>query len=230
MSAITGNRFAYAQARIQARFAGLSSDRVWQHLEASRNLPGFLGEARLTSLEPWISGFSPRSEHDQVERELRRRLNALIAEAASWVPARWRDAVHWTAWLVELPRIAAQEATADARNEIPVCLRNPGNHSIGEIWLAHWRELWPDLSTGRRMQMDRLVDLALDHGRRFPNLPADQGAAARRRFATALRGLFRRTPLQPAALFAWLLLQALELEHLRGALVERALFGDAGEH
>ena len=66
------------------------------------------------------------------------------------------------------------------------------------------------------------------HGSGFPTLPPEQGWSERQRLRSELRRLFRRTAVQPTALFTWLVLAALELELLRAALVQRALFARAG--
>jgi hypothetical protein len=63
--------FAYAQARIQARFASLPSEAEWQRVAASRSLASFLEEARTGCLRDWVKGFSGQSDVHYLEEGLR---------------------------------------------------------------------------------------------------------------------------------------------------------------
>ena len=230
--------FAYAQARIQARFGGLTGESVWQHLHASRTLPGFLAEARLTSLEPWISGLSPHSDARHIEAELDRRLRDLIGDARQWVPSPWRNAVDWTQWLIDLPLL--QRLTSDeppplgsrfnSLSQLPSdarALTDPADP--GKSWLLRWRQSWPDPAKRERDELEGLIDLTLSHDAQSRSTTPTEYPAMQRRFDEQLRYRFRRTTLQPTAVFSWLLLQALELQRLRGALVSRTLFTSAGQ-
>ena len=242
--------FAYAQSRVQARFGDLIDDTAWRRLDASRSLSGFLEEARHTPLSHWIRGLSLVSTPHHIEQGLRRRLLDLIQESRRWVPGCWRDAISWAAWLQELPllrRLLADDGIPSWAKDAPLLgpalgkqansvrpalaaiggvplLRNLGTNSLETNWLAHWRSLWPALSRREYAGMQQLIELTMVHGARFPTLSWEQGWSERKRLRGDLRHLFRRTAVQPAALFTWLCLEALELEQLRAALVERAIF------
>ena len=224
--------FAYTQARIQARFANLSGEAVWQHLEATRGLSGFLEEARHTPLEHWVSGFSLVSDHHHIEQSLQRQLSGLILEAGRWSPPPWQQAVVWTVWLPLLPALQQREEAAETAafnlDSPPQELSTNESIPINSRWLRRWRELWPSPDSRQGQGMEDLVELVSGHLSDFPRLPADTGWEARKRLAGGLRRLFRRHALQPAALFAGLALCALELERLRGALVIRAAFPAGG--
>ncbi|MGA8186292.1 MAG: hypothetical protein WB819_21895, partial [Terriglobia bacterium] len=62
------------------------------------------------------------------------------------------------------------------------------------------------------------------HQERFAAATPAQGWEERWRLTQALHRLFRRSALDPAALFAWLDLELLALERLRAALTTRAAF------
>lgn len=243
--------FAYAQARVQARFAQLPDEALWQRLGAPRGLAAFLEEARQTPLGPWVAGLSRLSPVAHIERVLAHRLHGCILEASRWVPAPWQVAVRWSAWLPELPLLDPARAglplppwaldspllgtrlaaDGDPRQTIaraggqPLLEAAPGI-SLALAWATHWRNLWPDCPRAQRAGLDHLLELVAAHGRRFMMAAPEQGWPMRRALGEGLRREFRRATLQPGALFAWLALVALALERLRGALVVRALYAE----
>jgi hypothetical protein len=79
--------FAYAQARIQARFAALPRETDWQRVAASRTLAAFLEDARTGSLREWVKGFSVQSDVHDLEAGIgslyRDALEAITALAPS---------------------------------------------------------------------------------------------------------------------------------------------------
>jgi hypothetical protein len=95
--------FAYAQARIQARFAALAGEPEWQRLAGMRTLSAFVEEARLGPLRPWVKGLSGASDPHELERGLRALAWDLVDEVATWVPGPWQGAVAWVGWLAYLP-------------------------------------------------------------------------------------------------------------------------------
>jgi hypothetical protein len=97
-----------------------------------------------------------------------------------------------------------------------------------ENWLHHWRGLWPRCDSWERAALERLVWLVQRHAAGFVGLDPAEAWGARARLAGELRRLLRRSPLQPTAVLAWLALEALELERLRGALVRRAALAPEG--
>jgi|GEM_PF-1002681 len=95
-----------------------------------------------------------------------------------------------------------------------------------EAWLAHWRSLWPPASAtaeaGAQRDLQALAGEALAHRARFGRLaPADTEAARTALADRALRRL-RADRVQPAALFAYLLVLALDLERLRAECLLQA--------
>jgi hypothetical protein len=225
--------FAYAQSRVQARFAGLADEAVWQQLEGARTLSGFLEEARHTPLDHWVSAFSQVSDHHHIEQGLSRQFHGFVELHRQWAPIPWRPAVDWSGWLPELPllqRLAQQPppAYAPLKPSPPAELVTADATPIAQRWLNRWRDLWPPASRVQRQGMDGLVALFRAHLAAFGELPTESAWDARNQLAQALRRLFRRHALQPTALFCGLALGALELERLRAALVVRAAFPAGG--
>ena len=95
-------------------------------------------------------------------------------------------------------------------------------HRAIDAWERHWRTLWPRVNVDERANLDALVRLLVRHEQDFGTVAVDDAAAARAELAARLSSLRRRAAAQPAALFAWLALLALDLERLRGEFVARA--------
>lgn len=99
-------RFAYAQTRVQARYAELPGEDAWQRLAAARTLGMFLEEAREGALRSWVKGFSALSDAHDLDRGLRTIWQDEVTQVATWLPAPWRPAVFWLRWLPLLSLLA----------------------------------------------------------------------------------------------------------------------------
>ncbi|MGB2818795.1 MAG: hypothetical protein WBC37_16405 [Burkholderiaceae bacterium] len=120
-----------------------------------------------------------------------------------------------------LSPIAAALSEADpdtARPHTPKRL-----HRALDAWERHWRSLWPATSADEHANLDALARLLVRHEQDFGSLAVDEAANARLVLAARLSSLMRRAAAQPAALFAWLALLALDLERLRAEFLARAL-------
>lgn len=96
-------------------------------------------------------------------------------------------------------------------------------HRLLTAWETEWRRHWPqDVRADERSALDDLVRLVQEHLLRFASLSADDAVGARQALAARLATAVRRCALQPAALFAYLALFAVDLERLRGEFVLRA--------
>lgn len=93
-------------------------------------------------------------------------------------------------------------------------------------WLAHWRALWPSTTAGERDDLERLVALTRAHRQRFATVAVGDTGAAREAFAERVTAHLRADPSRPAALFAYLLLVALDLERLRAECLLRVVVDD----
>jgi hypothetical protein len=243
--------FGYVQARAQARMAGLPREIDWQRLEATRSLSTFLEEARTTALKPWVAGLSGASDAHDIDRGVRAIFRVEVDAAARWVPDPWRAAVRWVQWLPQLPALGEGLRTGRApdwmardgflarlvgaqgeldRNALQaaglgqIVAAAAEGLDLTEVWLDGWRRRCPSLRRRFREGLDRLAATLLDHQRQFLAVAPDRTWPLRRDLDHRLRHLFHVFLLQPAGLFAYLALVALELERLRAALVSRALF------
>lgn len=118
---------------------------------------------------------------------------------------------------------------ADAADARPV-VRPPATDLLPRTlaaWLAHWRTLWPVTPASEHADLDGLIALARAHRQRFAALPVADTGAAREAFAERVSARLRADPSRPVALFAYLLLIALDLERLRAECLLRVVDADA---
>lgn len=156
-------------------------------------------------------------------------LPALLQLSGSATPAAW---LHSDPMLAPLARpdplerrigIAAGhpwlrtafEATARASTH-PARL-----HPTLQAWLRRWRALWPACTADERANLDQLVRILERHVLQFGTVAVEDAGAARLALAAQVGSLMRHTATEPAALFAWLALLAIDLERLRGEFVTR---------
>jgi hypothetical protein len=241
-------QFAYAQARVQARYARLPSDADWQHLAGVRGLAGFLEEARAATLGEWVKPLSGLSDSHDIEAGLRALYREHVEEVAGWLPEPWAPAVWWTRWLVLIPlfeRLARGErlpgwvgrdhdlhGLLDEAGELdPERLRRDGAEALlvpgGEpafTWLKEWRRRWPPGKSAYLRNLAALETLLARHLADFRRSPPESAWASRNQLRTRLSRLFHRRLSQPAGVFIYLALVLLVLERLRAELVGRALF------
>ncbi|MCU0833297.1 MAG: hypothetical protein MUC77_02495 [Chromatiaceae bacterium] len=243
----TSCRFAYVQARVQARFAALPSAEEWQRLAASRSLAAFLEDARSGPLRPWVKALSGQSTSQDVEVGMRVAFQEAVEEVADWVPEPWREAVRWTRWLSLIGlwhHLARGEAAPDWVRQDPLLspllnedgrLDPRGVQAVGvapllggddpaAAWAEHWRALWPHCKREFLGHLDALGALLLAHLAAFYQARPESAWGLRLALCGRLRLLFHRRLLQPAGPLIYLALVALELERLRAELVTRALF------
>jgi hypothetical protein len=127
------------------------------------------------------------------------------------------------------PLVAEVERGKEARRPIePIAralrrLRAGGTlHRLLAAWEAEWRRLWPPLDDEEWAALDGLAELVRAHLLRFPSVPVDEATGARQALGARLATAVRRSACQPAALFAYLALFAVDLERLRGEFLLRA--------
>ena len=245
---------AYAQARLQARYGARAPESVWQPLVATAEFRPFLEQARATPLRAWVTNVSPISPLHDMERLLRLELARRTDEIARWLPKEFQAAVDWTQRLIDLPAvdhllkgaaalpwmleeehlkpIAAAEpetrATILAHGALAPLARGAGD--LAAAWLLEWQRRLPRLARGARRRLDGLIDTVRAHRAAFAPPPVEEPALARaawelrRQLERRAVRHFRAGFLEATAVFAYLLLQALEFERVRGELVSRLLF------
>ncbi len=209
--------FAYAQARMQARYGARLDDAAWNRLEAVPDFELFLKQTRETTMAPWVSAIDTDIDIHTMENRLEEFFGDFIMEIAKWAPGPWRPAIALTAELFTLPTTVQQQKQPSSRKEIL------------DGWLARWRTLIPDGGKNHKGLQD-IVALVERFDAKFVRLEtSEQAADSRRELKSAMELRFRRHATTPAALFAFLLLFAIDFERLRGGLSRRLLFANAGK-
>ena len=244
---------AYIQPRLQARHGRRPAEATWGLLEASKNLGHYLETARKTGLGRWTEVLSRDMERDALERSLRSGWRTYAEDLAARSPPGWRDAVGWTATLVDLPGLShllsglpapawmrddpvfAELALDDpsARHDAlrasrfaPLVAAWEAERPLRTAWLAHWRRLWPSGSHRATGGLETLIGLFERH---LTTVAAEASSRTdirnlRASLDHALVVAFRKHSQRPAAIFCHLGLVALDLERLRDGLVRRATF------
>lgn len=250
--------FVYAHVRLQARHAARPDASHWQRLDAVRTAGHYLAMSRSGPCARWTNALDARLEVHRLERELRAAWRRTVEAVAAWQPARWQAATRWFAALAELALVeawrqsgagtalAADERLAPLLQPDPIArrdaleragrgaylaLRPGGPPDAGAVWRDEWQRRAPP------GEPDAAQALALA-GRWLPGLTGASGAAggpavARAAAADALsrdlERLLRRRGASALTVFAHLVLDALEVERLRGALVWRLMLPVATE-
>ena len=256
---MSGAAFAYAQVRLQAQHGQRAREDVWQPLSPIGEFRPFLEQARATPLRAWISNVSPISPLHEMEQRLRGEYRRRVATVASWLPKSLQSAVLWTRTLVDLPMVdyllrrepligwmlddellrplaaAEPDARAAALAQSVYAPLARGDESLRERWVNEWQRRLPTQSKRSRQQLLRLVRTVRVHLASMQ--PAEGEELMPARAAWALRRMleqrfvyhFRWGFLEASGVFAFLMLEALEFERLRGELVRRRVFvGEAG--
>jgi hypothetical protein len=249
--------FAYAQVRLQARFGERPDEAVWQRLHSVGELGSYLQTARQTTLRKWVLGISPTHDSHVIELALRQKFRAHIDEVANWPPHPWQAALQWIKCLPDLPALQhllngdtaaawmqRDPLLADIADTDAV-MRLQTLHTLDfavlaesvrrgdtlfQGWLQRWRELRPKPGNTDAHFDQGLKHLeALLHAQLMPPPQGMTTSMLRESLAHRLRTAFRRYRFQPATSCAYLALTALDLERLRGDLLQRALFSNACE-
>ncbi|UCC15042.1 MAG: hypothetical protein JSW21_03580 [Gammaproteobacteria bacterium] len=249
----TSNRFAYVQARLQARHGRRPSDDRWRLLESTPDIASYLQAARATSLRPWIVHLASEADSHQVERSLRVDWGLYVSQIASWMPARWRSAVQWLSTLPYLPHFVylvrnepvprwmlddpvfsgVSQTDLDSRREaLQSTLLSRASFEIDwdvppvTAWFDAWKDLCPSADESDEAALDRIRVDYEKHTAAIQDNPLAYpvGPPLRRRLAQRFNSIFRQHSGRIPAVFAHLGLMALDVERLRGGLVLRALF------
>lgn len=244
---MSGPAFAYAQARLQNRHGQRLGETVWQHLQTIENCAVFLKQARETALAPWLHNISHDADSHTVERNLLEHFRATVAETAGWLPKEWQTAILWIARLPDLPllqyllgggpvlpwmtrdpviaplllHLAAPTSEPPVAWQ-PLLRAKERQRPLIEVWLDHWRRLWPTPQPNAE-RLIRRIRSALDQ-LRLESDP-DQAREIRQQLQQAILLDFRRYPIQPTTALLHLAIIGLDLARLRGVLAKRLLVG-----
>jgi hypothetical protein len=243
--------FIYTQTRLQARHGMRADERSWQLAESQRELGNFLQSARQTGLKHWVSGLQANDPHQQLETGILTLYRNYIDDIACWTPRDWRASIEWTKHLTYLPTLlhllkgntaqpwmlqdpVLKPFTAihhEQRNAAflqsdyaPLVHAQHEGQPLEAAWAARWQALWPDLRASDRASLQQLYRLLQQHLESFAQAAPDAAWPLRQQLAQRLVSLFRQFRYQPAAIFVHLLLVALDVERLRGNILQRRLF------
>jgi len=248
----TGARFAYAQARLQARHGMRPTEQLWRRLASTGDLAGFLQQAQHTTLRPWVLGMQATQTSHTLELSLRQHFCHYIDEVAGWLPLHWGVVVRSAKRLLDLPVLqyllrgeAVQRWMLEDAGLHPFTSENMATrleaiqHSeydylatawlrgepLYKAWLEQWQQQWP---ASRRFVagLTYLARLLREYLADPRGEAAAAGGLQRQRLVAGLKLAFRRYSFEPAAACAHLGLVALDLETLRGELLRRALFAE----
>lgn len=236
------SRFAYAQARLQARLGQHLDEPEWQRLEGITTLGHFLQRARATALRSWLFSISQQSDLHTIEQQLRHRLLDEIHSVARWQPRDWRPALSWLATLVELPVfLHLQQAVLPApwlrldpnyqhlayeqqalrlqalaqTPFAPLLGKATETHELWPAWQQTWMKLWPVPAQTQAALEQLTPQLILLSGFRAQESRGKTGDPA---LQQQLHLQFRRQTHQPISSYLYLMLHALELDRLRHQL------------
>jgi hypothetical protein len=243
-------RFAYAQARLQARLGESATPEMTEHMHAARDLASLLAVVRTTSLRRYASRLAPGLDPHELERHLRGEWVALVDEIASWQPREWRAAVRWLRWLPSLPllqklarggrpaawarndpwlgRVVAVEPVLRAATLAGTPLRplravfEQDEHDALAAWLAHWRTSWPR-DRAAASAIDAIASDVAAYGAALREPAVRDSRNAQRALQRRLLRAFRRHPSSVAAAVAFIGLEGLAMLALRGSVLRRAV-------
>ncbi len=243
-------RFAYSQARLQARLGSRPAAPDWQRVGASRDFSTLLRICGASAFAPWTRDLDARMGVHEVERRLRGHWLARVDEIATWQPADWRDAIAWLRWLPYLPaleKLARAGKSPDWMRGDPVLgaivaedpRRRAGSLArtgfapladgfaappdVTRAWLRHWRSLWP-VAAPRARALERVVrEVVALPGLWAASPPGTSSAPTLARLERRLLAAFRRHPLTALATVGYLGLAGIDLLRLRGRLALLAL-------
>lgn len=245
-------RFAYAQARLQARHGKRPDDNVWQRLNSIGDLANYLQVAQKTALRSWsLSLQANQSSHD-IELSLRNQFRDYVDDVAHWYPQHWSTSILWVKRLPDLPalqyllsgnavlhwmlddpdlqsfaldNVAQRIETIQNSDCAPLLNAWRRGQPLYLAWAGHWQSLWPKEShfTSSLKSLSNLLTRTL-HEQQAESTASSQHQRAL--LKQNLNAAFRRYSFEPAAAYAHLALTALDLEKLRGDVVRRALFSE----
>ncbi|MEJ2604535.1 MAG: hypothetical protein P8172_14835 [Gammaproteobacteria bacterium] len=217
----TGAGFSYAQARIQARHGARPDGTDWSRLESCESTHAYLEAARSGIFADWAEGLSADQGIHELEKALSDCWRHYLARVTDWAPESWRPALAWCDGLTSLPATAhvvrGGETWAWLDDEAE------GAPAL-EDWRAAWHERMPAMDGRSELGITALesaVDAWMDANRDTASASASRAVQLREALEKRVTTVFRRHALEPAAVFAHLVLTALDLQRFRGGLLRR---------
>lgn len=250
-------RFAYLQARLQARHGDRPATEEWRMAEAGTDLSHYLEAIRRTALKRWIGDINPDMAPEAIERHLRFAWRDNVDQLAAWAPDEWRPAVTWLRWLPDLPALehllrgakvapwmradpVMREMAFDelprrreALAELPLAPLLPAGEAdppqVADAWVEQWWQRLPKSVRDPEGELARLLELVRAHLEAMRSCEERHGRALRNQLADKFERSFRRGAGTAVALFSHLVLDGLELERVRAGIASRRLLPERAE-
>lgn len=222
--------FEYAQVRLQSRYAARAGPSAWRAMEHARELPALIELARGSGFERVVTQLPIPLGLHALDLVARQQWHVQVNEVAGWMPAEWQAAVRWCALLVTLPFIqyladgGIPHDWMQGDRSLPAQGLPPDPQAVASGWYREWRRRMPRLSEDEAAQFLVFVRTVKSHRGAFVRAAVDEGWRLRHMLEQKLTALFRRATLEPLAAFAFLALQWLDLERLRGEIATRIAF------
>ena len=208
----------YAATRVQSQHGARPDQVQWRRLEASHDLGQYLEGARGSLFGPWIASLDRHRDVHDIERTLRGAWRHYVRTVAGWHPRRWQS---WLIWLEWLPTLGLGARVADYEPAIAKQLPD------FELWLTRWRTLRPPAEADTEQYLAAVFKALREYARQN-ELASTDSVAPRERLRARLERIFRAAAGTAVATLCHLGLMALDLERLRGGLVNRSLFAVGG--
>ena len=226
-------------------------ERSWQLVESQKELANFLQSARQTNLKNWVMGLQATDSHHQIESSLLKLYRDYIDDIASWVPHSWRKSVEWTAslsylpamqhllsgnavpeWMLQDPLLKhftatnlEQRTNAFLQSDYaPLVHAWQAGDSLLMTWVNCWQSRWPDKKAKQQVALHAFNSLLYKHLESFHQVAPNTAWRHRQQLSARLCMMFRKYSYQPVAVFIHLLLIGLDIERLRGGIMQRCLF------
>ena len=241
--------FAYAQARMQARFGLRLSSGEWRRLQAIRDPVVVLQSLRESGHANQVRSLTARSSVHEIEGRLREGWLKSVDEVASWQPKTWRRATRWLRWVAYLPAlqklarggrapdwmrtdtvlgpIVAQDVqdrpTALAGTSLaPLAAGFTDTPDVAGAWLAHWIRTWPTRRTPARTE--GVIDALVDYREALASMPSSESSEPLLDVLEhRLVMIFRRNTMSATGTFAYLGLHGMDSARLQGTLALQAI-------
>ena len=250
-------RFAYLQARLQARHGDRPAADDWRVAEASTDLSHYLEAIRRTALRRWVGDINHEMEPEAIERQLRAAWREHVDQVATWAPEEWRPAVEWLRWLPDLPAVEhlmrgakvppwmradpvlrefafdEPQRRREALAELPLGPVQPEDEAVApqvvDGWLEEWRRRLPAAGRDPDGELAQILEAIRNHVETMRSSDDTDGRALRSALAGRLARRFRRGAGTATALFSHLVLDGLELERVRAGVMARRLMPERAE-
>ncbi len=229
---MTGAGFSYVQARIQARHGRRPDDSDWSRLESCESAHAYLEAARSGVLSAWAERLNAEEGVHRLEASMRSAWRHYLRQIASWSPEPWREAIEWCGCLPDVPtaaRIVAAEESPEWLD--PDQVTEPDTPARLDEWREEWRLRMPSPDSEARAGLAALeaaVDEWIAANREPEQASVSRASNLRERLEHRVTTVFRRHALSPAAVFAHLLLTALDMQRFRGGLMRRQALSGRG--